>query len=100
LGQDLQALFSTTVTDPTGAPAKIPKDREWTYRPLQGFSGGLSSSPFGVILLPHQDQTWTWAVGEDFDMSAPGTYHVSLGGSIGYLDTTVCSNTAAVTVEK
>jgi len=28
-------------------------------------------------------------------MSAPGTYHVSLGGSI-----VVCSNTTAVTVEK
>jgi hypothetical protein len=31
-------------------------------------------------------------------MSVPGAYHVSMGGRIAYLDTTVCSNTAEVKV--
>lgn len=35
-----------------------------------------------------------------YDMPAPGTHGVSFGGRIGYLNATVCSNTAEVIVEK
>jgi len=91
-------LFSVTVTDPTGAPAKISKQIEWKYQPVHDLSGTSGHTPFGVMLMPQEAPTWVWRVGDDFDMSAPGIYHVSLGGRLGYLDTTVCSNTAEVKV--
>jgi hypothetical protein len=50
-------------------------------------------------LAPYEDVSWIWRIGDDFDMSVPGTYRVSFGGRIGYLDTTVCSNTLWLTVE-
>jgi hypothetical protein len=45
------------------------------------------------------ESIFTWHLDEDFDLSAPGTYKVSLGGSFPYLNTTVCSNVAEVTVQ-
>jgi hypothetical protein len=60
----------------------------------------LENGSIFVALPPNENvRIWTWSVGDDFDMSAPGTYRVSLGGRIGYLNTTACSNTALVTVE-
>jgi hypothetical protein len=52
-----------------------------------------------VPLPPHENVSlWTWKVGDDFSMSEPGTYKVSLGGNIAYLGTTVCSNIVDVNV--
>ena len=104
MGQPEQ-LFSVTVLGPTGAPAKIAQVREPMFEPASrgkiSPDAGIGHSPTFLPLAPQEDATvWTWRVGEDFDMSAPGTYHVSVGGRIAYLDTTVCSNTATVTVEK
>jgi hypothetical protein len=96
--RDPQALFSATVTDPTGAPARIPRGLQWNYQPVGDLSGVFTHSPFGLILVPHEEPSWAWRIGDDFDMSTPGTYHVSLSGNLGYLYTTVCSNTAEVKV--
>jgi hypothetical protein len=52
-----------------------------------------------IPLPPQKDVTWDWRVGQDFDMSAPGIYSVSLGAKLDYLDAAVCSNTAYVTVK-
>jgi hypothetical protein len=92
-----EQLYSVTVLDPTGAPAKIAKGREGMYRPVANGNG-----PVFLALPPQKDvplMTW-WRVGDDFDMSAPGLYHVSLGGRIGTIDSTVCSNVAEVRVER
>ncbi|MGA3261107.1 MAG: hypothetical protein ABSE35_19660 [Bryobacteraceae bacterium] len=56
--------------------------------------------PALVPLLPNEEISSMWKVGEDFDMSAPGVYRVSLGGPLEYLNTTVCSNTIDVTVDR
>jgi hypothetical protein len=94
-----QQLYSASVLGPAGANANIVEARQSMYKPGGGplFFHGATF----VALPPHEDvPIWTWSVGDDFDMSAPGTYRVSLGGRIDYLNTTVCSNTALVTVEK
>ena len=94
-----QELFSVTVLDPSGAPARIASQQEAFYRPAPALAVAVGHSSAGVPLAPQEDvPLWTWRVGDDFDMSAPGTYQVSLGGRIDYLDTTICSNTAQVTV--
>jgi hypothetical protein len=93
-----QQLYSASVLGPTGANANIAESRRSMYKP-----GGVlfQNGPMFVALPPHEDvPVWTWSVGDDFDMSAPGTYRVSLGGRIDYLNTTVCSNTALVTVQR
>jgi hypothetical protein len=96
-----QQLFSVTVLGPDGAPAKIAKGQEWMYEPVRSVAGLSGHGPTWVPLPPLEDVSiWTWRIGDDFDMSAPGTYRVSLGGRVGYLGTTVCSNTALVTVGK
>jgi hypothetical protein len=95
-------LFSVTVLGPTGAPTKVPEGQERLYQPI-GRDLGLAfhdHSPMFVPLPPQEDVSWIWRIGDDFDMSAPGTYRVSFGGRIAYLDTTACSNTASVIVEK
>jgi hypothetical protein len=92
-------LFSVTVLDPTGAPAKVTKGQEWMYEPAHSLANAIDARKVAYLALPSQeDISWTWRIGDDFDMSVPGTYRVSMGGRIGYLDTTVCSNTAEVTV--
>jgi hypothetical protein len=90
-----QRLYSASVFDPNGGRAKIAKEREEMYKPyFISFS-----SPLVLALPPHEvTHIWTWRVGEDFDMSAPGTYRVSLGGRIGFLDATICSNVVEVRV--
>jgi hypothetical protein len=93
-------LFSVTVLDPTGAPAKVAERYEWMYEPVRGFAVISGHMPTFLPLPPQEDVSWTWRVGEEFDMSAPGTYRVSFGGRVPYLDTTVCSNTAEISVEK
>ncbi len=94
LGAAPQRLFSATVFGPGGAPAKIAKGREEMYKPLL-----MTSAPVLIVLQPHEDtHLWTWDVGADFDLSAPGTYRVSLGGRIGFLDATLCSNAVDVIV--
>lgn len=96
-----QQLFSVTVLGPDGAPAKVAKGQESMYEPVRNIASLSGHGPTWVPLPPLEDVSiWTWRIGDDFDMSAPGTYRVSLGGRIGYLDTTVCSNTALVTVGK
>jgi hypothetical protein len=90
-----QRLFSATVLDPSGGHAQIAKGRDEMYKPLT-----MTNGPVFLALPSHElTHIWTWYVGEDFDMSAPGTYHVSLGGRVGYLDATICSNTVEVRVE-
>jgi hypothetical protein len=95
-------LFSVTVLDPIGVQAKVMKGKEWMYDPTYRIGGVLiGRSPAFVPLPPQQDvPLWDWKVGEDFDMSAPGTYRVSLGGWFAYLNTTICSNVAAVIAGK
>lgn len=93
-----QELYSVSVFDPSGAPARIAAGREAMYRPAPTSKVPVAS-PATIALAPQQEVTvWTWRVGEDFDMSAHGTYTVQLGGRIDYLDTTVCSNIAAFSV--
>jgi hypothetical protein len=89
-----------TVLDPTGARVKFATGKEWMFDPAPGLEHAAGNLPTFMALPPQNDVSWIWRVGEEFDMSAPGTYRVSLGGRVPYLDTTVCSNTAEVTVEK
>jgi hypothetical protein len=104
-------LFSVTVLNPAGERAKVTQGREWLYEPLQlqhaptrpGDSITVLTNSFRLVfapLRPGEDVSWIWRIGEGFDLSEPGTYRVSFGGRIDYLDTTVCSNTALVTVDK
>jgi hypothetical protein len=96
-------LFSVTVLGPAGDRAKVTRGEELLYEPLRpnDFSTlELSFRPAFQALPPSEDVSWIWRIGQDFDMSVPGTYRVSFGGRLDYLDTTVCSNTASVTVAK
>jgi len=99
LQQELEGpAFSVTVLDPRGGHAAIAKGKEWLYLSGSGALFLASSPPQLAPLLPNEEISSTWKVGEDFDMSTPGTYRISLGGRIDYLNTTVCSNTIDVTV--
>jgi hypothetical protein len=92
--------FSATVLNELGEPVGVPVGQAWQYRPLEGVSVGNSegySTRFFPI-PPQESASWTWRVGDDLNMSARGTYRVSLGGRIPYLNTTVCSNVAEVVV--
>jgi hypothetical protein len=93
-------LFSATVTGPSGEHTEVPARLEVMYRPLRSTDGVFTAhSRIFVPLPPGEDVSlWTWTVGDDFNMSEPGTYRVSLGGRFAYLDTTVCSNTLEVNV--
>jgi hypothetical protein len=95
-----EELFSVSVSDPAGAPAKTKgKDYMFDETPGPPFSLAFGTTPSLLILPPGKDgHFWTWNIGDDFDLSEAGTYHVSLGGRLAYLDTTVCSNTAAIKV--
>ena len=96
----LQELFSATVLGPSGERAEIPAALEWAYRPPRSTDGLLTIHGLVFAPLPPGEDVSlrTWNVGDDFDMSKPGTYRVSLGGRFAYLDTTVCSNTLEVNV--
>ena len=94
-------LYSVTVLDQMGTPAKVAKGRGPMFEPAHDISVLIGHSPMFLALPPQQDAAvWTWKVGEDFDLSAPGTYYVSMGGRIAHLDTTICSNTAEVVVRQ
>jgi len=93
-------LFSVTLLEPGGGKAPIPKDREWVYHPLQPDRLVGGHGPIGKALKPGDEATWDWRPGNDFDMSTPGTYRLSLGGPIEYLSTSACSNTIDVIVGK
>lgn len=98
-----EALFSVTVIGPGGEPAKITKGQEWMYAPVRRDNLGAFMGGFRVTLqplAPGEDVPWIWRIANDFDMSVPGTYRVSFGGRIDYLDTTICSNTLFLTVQK
>ena len=70
------------------------------YRPLNDDEGLFDSGPAVQPLVPMGEFSWIWRVGDDFDMSARGTYRVSFGGPLNYLDAVVCSNSAEVRVER
>jgi len=96
-------LFSVTLLEPGGGKARIPKAQEWLYHPASELPAGTiggGHGPMGRALAPGEEFAWDWRVGSDFDMSAPGVYRVSLGGPLEYLNTTVCSNTIDVTVDR
>jgi hypothetical protein len=91
-----EELFSVSAFDANGTPV-----------PAKGMLDPRSPPPLmettaSMLFLPPGKDThfWTWKIGDDFDLSNPGVYHVSLGGRLAYLDTTVCSNTAEITVVK
>ncbi len=95
-------LFSVTVMGPTGDRVKVTRGQEWMYEPVK--IGNLSAlihrfGPSFQPIPPQEEVSWIWKIGDDFDMSVPGTYLVSFGGRIGYLDTTVCSNTLWLMVD-
>jgi len=92
--------FSATVLAPTGGHAAIPQAKEYLYHPLPPNVLIGRSGPIEPILGPHEETSWEWRVDEDFDMSTPGKYLVSLGGRIEYLGTTACSNTIEVKIGK
>jgi len=102
---DPTELFSVTVLDPTGQRAKIPIERSCLYGACDTKSGltqasfTFGSSPFFMPLPPQEDVSLIWGIGQEFDMSAPGIYSVSIGAKLDFLDATICSNTAYVTVK-
>jgi len=94
-------IFSITLQEPGGGKARIPKEQEWLYHPISELPAGTLAGghvPVGMALEPGHEATWDWRPGSDFNMSAPGTYRLSLGGRIEYLDTTACSNIVDVIV--
>jgi hypothetical protein len=97
-----EQLFSVTVLDPNGAPANVAKGAKGLFETVRDSAELFGGQGATFLPLPPQEDVsvWTWPVGSTFDLSAPGIYRVSLGGRVDYLDTTVCSNTALVTVEK
>jgi hypothetical protein len=86
-------LFSATLLDQAGQPAKT---RTCLFTGCEIGSG--APAPF-ALLLPMGKESWDWIVAQDFEMTAPGIYSVSLGARFDYLDATVCSNTAYVTAK-
>jgi len=98
-----EEVFSVTVLDPGGARAKIQDDKRWLCEPLRPNGvkpdAAIGYDPTFLPLLPGEETSFYWHVADDFDMSAPGVYQVSLGGRVAYLDTTVCSNSANVVVQ-
>jgi hypothetical protein len=95
-----EELYSVTVLGPAGIPAKIFQRQESMFEPDKGASHLFFNGPTFVALPPHGEvPVWTWDVGNTFDLSLPGTYQVSLGGRIEFLDSTICSNTAEVVVQ-
>lgn len=98
-------LFSVSVLNPAGNRARIPRNEQRLYEPERPSNGPdylatlPGHAPTFVALPPNEDVSWFWPIGDEFEMSEPGTYRVSLGGKIPYLDTTVCSNTAEVIVK-
>jgi len=91
-------LFSVTLLEPGGGKAQIPKDQQWVYHSASDAPPASVHGPMGTALAPGEEFGWDWRPGSDFNMSAPGTYHLSLGGRIEYLDTTACSNIIDVIV--
>ncbi len=93
-----------TVLDPHGDHAKITPGEEWRYKPLKEdteFGKLINPETPGFLLLrPQEEASWPWKVSDDFDMSAPGTYRISFGGRVNYLNAQVCSNTLDVSVGK
>jgi len=95
-------LFEVRVIGPDGRPAKIQPNKECDYKECSSVPGHVYVGSGGMTvreLQPLKDFEAYWMVGQDFDMSAPGTYRVSLGAKLKYLNTTVCSNVATVTVK-
>ena len=95
-------LFELRVIGPDGKPAKIQPARECAFKDCPSPPGHVDVGSGGMaiqVLHPLKDVEEYWMVGQDFDMSAPGTYQVSLGAKLKYLNTTVCSNVATVTVK-
>ena len=87
---------------PTGEPVKVSKGKEWMYEPVRPNDFSALIDSFRVAfqpLPPLEDVSWIWRIGDDFEMSVPGTYRVSFGGRIDYLDTTICSNKLSLTVK-
>lgn len=102
---DVAGLFSVSVFGSDGHRAAIPSNQTCYYQqcdprsdPTLHESCIAHCTPGLLPLLPQQDVTIDWYPGEDFDMSTPGLYQVSLGAKLDYLDTTVCSNIASVAV--
>jgi hypothetical protein len=96
-------LFSVTLLEPGGGRARIPKEKELLYHPISEAPAGTVAigghAPMGMALAPGEEFSWDWRVASDFDVSTPGTYRLSFGGPLEYLNTTVCSNTIDVTVK-
>jgi hypothetical protein len=94
-----QELFSVSVFDVTGKPVKT-KGKDYMFDQTDTpLSLAFNSTASLLFLPPGKDiHFWTWNIGDDFDLSEPGIYHVSLGGAIAYLGTTVCSNTVEIKV--
>ena len=91
-------MFSATVLDARGGHARIQREMDYLYRPHPPEGAAGSGAPVEAVLPAGGETSWDWRVGEDFDMPAPGSYLVSLGGALEYLNTTVCSNTLEVNV--
>jgi len=93
-------FFSVIVTGPTGEPVKVISGSEWMYQPEDKPSFEHLSMERRIFwpLAPHEEASWFWNVADDFDLSVPGTYRVSFGGRLDYLDTTACSNSLLLTV--
>jgi hypothetical protein len=99
VGAPTEELFSVTVLRPSGAPAAVLKGVEWMFEPSsKSHKPQVGREPTFAPIPPQGVSSWIWNVGNTFDMSEPGVYHVSLGGRITYLDTTICSNMAEVKV--
>ena len=95
-----EQLYSVTVLGPGGIPSQVLDSQAEMFKPGRDMRHILSNGPTFVALPPHGEvPVWTWKVGDDFDMSVSGVYQVSLGGRIEFLGSTICSNTALVTVQ-
>lgn len=78
------------LASPSATPARIAKSKDSIP------TAGPGKAP--AALGPQDVQSCIWNLGDDFDLSVPGTCQVSLGGKFDYLDATICSNTAQVKV--
>jgi hypothetical protein len=106
-------LYTYRVIGPNGqALQPVPgidcPNRDCSERPGQTVESNTSiihtiydTKAGGFMALKPQDNGnyWFWKIGEEFDMSQPGMYSVSLGSNLTYLDTNVCSNVVFVTVK-